>query len=189
VERGAPFPIQAPADSGDHGSSGGAADLLADALTDGVDQALADRVTDYLGRTGARKLRRRRWNASACEDLANTARSILQLKDRVHELVGSGIGAMLPADTPRFHRNLTERIATKIPLPWDAKLDAIVRALQLLGIFECFVKNLPMTDCACLRMLGARLAKDQLNEQVKKLIDETGRDLQVERLRPPSSTD
>jgi hypothetical protein len=96
---------------------------------------------------------------------------------------------MLPADTPRFHRNLTGRIATKIPLPWDAKLDAIVRALQLLGIFECFVKNLPMTDCACLRMLGARLAKDQLNEQVKKLIDETGRDLQGERLRPPSSTD
>ncbi len=168
--------------TGNH--SEGAAELMADALVDGLDKSVADRVTDYLGAAGARAFRYRRWDASACQALANTAAAVLRLKDKAHSLVGTGIGAMLPASTPRFHRKLVERIASKIPLPWDVKLEAIARALQVLGIFECFVKNLPMTDCACLRMLGAKYAKDQVSEHVKDLIDETGRDLRGEPPRP-----
>ena len=174
----APMPASLAVSSSKSGWQDHQAALLADVLTDGVDSAVADRVVDYLGSFGKVKLRTRKWDSRACAELAQTARAVLALKEKVHETVGKTFSsAALPSDTSQFHRKLTEKIAAKIPLPGDSELEAIARGLQIVGIFECVIKTLPMTSCACLRMLGGQMAEDEAKERVEELICETREDL------------
>jgi hypothetical protein len=157
------------------------ATLLADVLTDGLIPSLADRVADrvadYLGWAGRRRLRRRRWRAVDCRLLAQTARAVLDLKHKLHEVTGEAVSRLLPPNTPRFHRMLVKKIAEKVPLPPDVKLEAIARGLQVIGIFMCVVQDLPLEHCACLRMLGAQLVNEQAKRHVEDLLEETWRDL------------
>jgi hypothetical protein len=174
-----------------HGWSGSeaAATALADALTDGISSAIAsrlsDRVVDYLGRLGAYRLRRqrRRWAEVDCRALADTARAVLALKKKTHELTGEAVSALLPEGTPRFHRMLVKKIAEKVPLPWDVKLEAIARGLQVIGIWLCVVQNLPLERCACLQMFGVALFKERIEQCIVDLLEETRRDLQGQAAR------
>lgn len=154
------------------------ASVLADVLTEGVRPTLADRlasrVVDYMGSSWRLP---KRWGSGDCRLLAETARAVLDLKKKAHEAVGEGISRLLPPDTPRFHRTLVKRIAEKVPLPWDAKLEAIARGLQVIGIYLCFVRNVPLEHCACLRMLGPQLVKEQVKRYIEDLLEETERDL------------
>jgi hypothetical protein len=157
--------------------------LLADVLADGIDRAIADRVADYVGEgVGRRWLRDQPWNTAGCERLADTAMAILELKKRTHEAVGAAVAAMLPPGTPEFHRELTGRIVERIPLPlWDAKLDAVVRGIQVVGIFKCLaIHQLPASSCACLRMLGGEVAEEEVKRRVVNLLDQTRQDLHVQ---------
>ena len=173
-----PAPVSVEVSSGGSGWQNHRAELLADVLTDGVDKAIAKRVVDYLGSFGKIQLRAQRWDGKACEELAQTAREVLALKKKVHDRAGKVFSsAALPPDTPRFHRKLTEKIAAEIPLPGDSELEAIARGLQIVGIFECVIKQLPITSCACLRMLGGQMAQDEGKERVEELIRETREDL------------
>jgi hypothetical protein len=166
-----------------------AATALADALTGGVSSAIASRlsgrVVDYLGRLGAYRLRwqRRKWAAVDCRALAETARAVLALKRKTHELTGEAVGALLPEGTPGFHRMLVRKIAEKVPLPWDAKLEAIARGLQVIGIWMCLVQNLPLERCACLQMFGVELLKERVEQSIEDLLEETRRDLQGQPVR------
>jgi hypothetical protein len=173
------------------GHSQAAATLVADALTDGLIPSLADRVADrvadYLGWAGRWRLRRRRWRAVDCRLLAQTARAVLDLKHKLHEVTGEAVSRLLPPNTPRFHRMLVKKIAEKLPLPPDVKLEAIARGLQVIGIFMCVVQNLPLEHCACLQMLGAQLVKEQAKRYVEGLLEETWRDLRGI-TSPPGST-
>ena len=157
---------------------------LADALTDGISAAiasrLADRVVDYLGRLGTWRLRRqrRRWAAVDCQALADSARAVLALKKKTHELTGQAVSVLLPEGTPHFHRMLVKKIAEKVPLPWDVKLEAIARGLQVIGIWMCLVQNLPLEHCPCLQMYGVALFKERVEQEIEDLLEETRRDLQ-----------
>jgi hypothetical protein len=161
-----------------------AATALADSLTDRISSAItsrvADRVVDYLGLAGAYRLRwqRRRWAAVDCQALAHTARAVLALKRKTHELTGEAVSALLPEGTPRFHRTLVKKIAEKLPLPWDAKLEAIARGVQVIGIWMCLVQNLPLERCACLQMFGVALFRERVEQYIEDLLEETRRDLQ-----------
>jgi hypothetical protein len=84
----------------------------------------------------------------------------------------------LPKGTPRFHRMLVKKIAEKVPLPWDVKLEAIARGLQIIGIWMCLVQNLPLEHCACLQMFGVALVKERVKKEIEDLLEETRRDLQ-----------
>lgn len=152
------------------------ATLLADVLTDGIEATAASRVTDYLGKAGSWSLRRR-WGVAMCQQLADAAKAVLDLKEAEHKAAGSVVAAMLPPETPLFTRKLVEKISVKVPFPWDTHLEAIARGLQLIGIFECTIKGLPMESCACLRMLGAKLVKDEVNSKVEDLLSNTWHDL------------
>jgi hypothetical protein len=158
-----------------------AATLLADVLADGlrptIADRVADRVVDYLGWSGSWRLRARRWRLGDCRLLAQTARAVLALKRKLHEVTGEAVCRLLPPDTPRFHRMLVKKIAAKVPLPPDVKLEAIARGLQVIGIFMCIVGNVPLERCACLRMLGPQLAREQIKQYVEDLLQETERDL------------
>lgn len=162
-----------------------AATFLADVLTEGVMPTIADRVTnrvvDYLGWSGAHRFRRqkRNWIGVDCRLLAQTARAVLDLKEATHKLVSEAVDRLLPRDIPRFHRTLVKKISEKVPLPIiDAKLEAIARGLQVIGIWMCAVQNLPVERCACLRMLGPQLAKEQVKRYIEDLLEATERDLQ-----------
>ena len=72
---------------------------------------------------------------------------------------------------------LVKKIAAKVPLPPDIKLEAIARGLQIIGIYMCIVGNVPLERCACLRMLGPQLIKEQIKRYVEDLLEETKRDL------------
>jgi len=130
-----------------------------------------------LGWSGRIRLRARRWRALDCRLLAQTARAVLDLKQRLHEVTGEAVSRLLPRDTPRFHRLLVRKIAERVPLPLDVKLEAIARGLQVMGIFMCVVQDLPLEACACLSMLGASVAREQARRYVQDLLDATWQDL------------
>jgi len=86
--------------------------------------------------------------------LADAARAILRLKRRAHELVGEAIAEMfesLVRELPRFQRLLVRKLTERLPLPWDVKLEAIVRGIQVVGIWMCVVQELPLEDCPACR--------------------------------------
>ena len=169
------LPVNSPPVDSDR--SDGQAQLLVDLLTDGVDAAVADRVVEYVGEKACQSLRKRHWNASDCRNIAQAAQAILDFKKRIHNLTGDVVSRALPQDLPGFYRSLAKHVAAKMPLPIDAKLEACARALQLIGIFECMVKELPMNSCACLLDLGQRVAEEEAKDLVVDLLEKTRDDL------------
>jgi hypothetical protein len=163
--------------------------FVADVLTDGLNAtlagALSDRVTQYLGVEEKQRLYRRlrRWRRKGvdCELLAEAARAVLRLKRQAHELVGEAVSDMfdrLLRDLSRFQRLLVKKVVAKLPLPWDVKLAAIARGLQVIGIWMCLVQELPLERCPCLQMLSVALVKERIEQEIKDLLDATQRDLQ-----------
>jgi hypothetical protein len=151
--------------------------VLADGLRPTIADRVADRVVDYLGWSGRWRLRTRRWSGVDCRLLAQTAKAVLDLKRKLHDVTGEAVSRLLPPDTPRFHRMLIKKIAARVPLPPDIKLEAIARGLQIIGIFMCIVGNMRLERCARLRMLGPQLIKEQIKRYVEDLLEETKRDL------------
>jgi hypothetical protein len=126
-----------------------------------------------------RRLRRRRKGVD-CELLATAARAVLRLKQRTHELVGEAAGKSLEravGELPRFHRLLVQKVAAKLPLPWDVKLEAIARGLQAIGIWTCLVQGLPLDRCRCLLMRVVAAVKERIEEEIEELLDATEQDL------------
>jgi hypothetical protein len=157
--------------------------FVADAITEGLNGALAgelsDRVTQYLGRGEKRRLRRRGRGVD-CELLAAAARAVLRLKREAHELTGEAVAEMfdrLVRNLSRFQRTIVKKVAAKLPLPWDVKLEAIARGLQVIGIWSCLVQEIPLERCPSLRMLSLTLVKERIEQEIKDLLDATQRDL------------
>jgi hypothetical protein len=152
-------------------------------------------VADYLGRGGAFTLRFWRWGPRDCRLLAQTAKAVLALKQKMHEVTGELVVRLLPADTPQFHKMLIRKIAEKLPLPPDVKLAAIARGLQIMGIYLCIIRDVPLDRCACLKQLGPEMIKERIKKYVEGPLDETWNDLKGRRdagsarRRPSASLD
>ena len=166
-------------------TSTASAAFIADVVTQGLHPAvageLADRVTQYLGTEGKRQLRRRRRKGVDCELLAEATRAILRLKRRAHEMVGEAVAEMferLVRELPRFQRLLVRKLAEKLPLPWDVKLAAIVRGIQVVGVWICVVQELPLGDCPCLQMMGGAELRERIEQEIQELLDATRRDIE-----------
>jgi hypothetical protein len=166
-------------------TSEASAAFVADVLIDGLNPALAgqvsDRVTQYLGEAEKRRLRRRSPKGVDCELLAAAARAVLRLQRQTHDLVGEAVSEMfdrLVRELSRFQRLLVKKLAAKLPLPWDVKLAAIARGLQIIGIWMCLVQDLPLDRCPCLQMFSVTLVRERIEQEIKDLLDATQRDLQ-----------
>jgi len=166
-------------------TSEASAAFVADVLIDGLNPTLAgelsDRVTDYLGEAGKRQLRRRSRKGVECELVAAAARAVLRLKRQAHDLVSEAVSQMfdqLVRDLSRFQRLLLKRLAAKLPLPWDVKLEAVARGLQVIGIWMCLVQDLPLERCPCVGMFSVTLVRERIEQEIKDLLDATQRDLQ-----------
>lgn len=152
------------------------AGLLADILVDGLDSAVSSLVVEYLGKRASSRLRRRLCGEN-CQPIADAAKAVLDLCDSCHETVGRAIGNLLPPDTPDLGRELASKVAEKIPLPWDEKLKAVARGLQIIGIFACTVQRLAPPQCPCLVMLVTDTSEEVVKDKVRDLIANARRDL------------
>jgi hypothetical protein len=124
---------------------------------------------------------RRRRKGVDCELLAQAARVILRLKRRAHEpgrRSGSRDVESLVRELPRFQRLLVRKLAEKLPLPWDVKLEAIVRGIQVVGIWMCVVEELPLEDCPCLQMMVGAELKERIEQEIRELLEATQRDIE-----------
>lgn len=84
----------------------------------------------------------------------------------------------LVRELPRFQRLLVRNLAEKLPLPWDVKLEAIIRGIQVVGIWMCVVQELQLEDCSCLQMMGVAELKERIEQEIRELLDETQRDIE-----------
>lgn len=170
------YPSREPqSDDKDH-----AAELLADVLTDGVDEALANLIVDYVGKVEVKRLRRRRRHSKDCQWLAEAAKAISDLGERTHRVTGRMVSDALPHGTARFVRRLVAKMGEKIPLPWDAKIKLVVHGLQAVGIFLCMIQGLAPQQCPCLLMLARDIVGDAVKEKISKFVEGARRELTVE---------
>jgi hypothetical protein len=140
-----------------------AAVFCADSLSDGWQQAVADRATDYAQTAWERLSRSRR--KRNCKALAEIARSILAAKTQVHKAVGGlfgwAAGALGAGDAAQaFYQELM----SNIPLPIDAKMIAVARGVQVAGILLCVMDGRDLSKCECFRDLALAETKERVSQ-------------------------
>lgn len=140
-----------------------AAAFCADSLSDGWQEAVTDRITDYAGPTWERLMRsHRRRN---CKALARIARSILEAKAQIHNLVGHATGWVVKKlGAGGAAQAFADELASKIPLPIDAKMIAVARGVQVAGILLCVMDNRDLARCECFIDLTLAETKERLQQ-------------------------
>jgi len=137
-------------------------------LMDGAWQkTVASRATDYYvseptwrGLFGGRRIKR-------CKILAKLAADILAGKQWVHNalgLIGGWFMALLGSS--KFEQSLVRELIKRLPLPWDAKLIATARGVQITGILLCLSDGRDITRCECF----IALALEETKTRVKKIL-------------------
>ncbi|WP_432892099.1 hypothetical protein ACQPYH_16060 [Kribbella sp. CA-245084] len=144
----------------------GAIELCAAVVTDSWQATVAERAADYAVSDTFRKLVRSR-RRHHCKALAEVAQLILAAKNKAHEvlgLLGGGLMSLLGFGglAKRFARELIERI----PLPFDAKVTAAARGVQITGILLCVLNGDELRRCQCF----IDLALEQAKTAVKKIL-------------------
>jgi hypothetical protein len=143
-----------------------AAAFCANLLSDGWQEAVADRITDYAGSAWERlSSSRRRRN---CKALARIARSILEAKTQIHSLIGHvtgwGVKRIGAGDAAQAFAG---ELAANIPLPTDAKMIAVARGVQVAGILLCVMDNRDLTRCECFIDLALTETKERLQADTR----------------------
>jgi hypothetical protein len=144
-----------------------AAAFCSELLMDGAWQkTVANRATNYVsdptwkGLFGGRRTAR-------CKILAKLAADILAGKQWVHDALGSmGGWFMALLGSSKFEQSLVRELIKKLPLPWDAKLIATARGVQITGILLCLADGRDITRCECF----IALALEETKARVKKIL-------------------
>jgi hypothetical protein len=142
-----------------------AANFCADSLSEGWQEAVADRATDYAATAWQRLARTRR--KRNCKALARIARLILQAKAQIHKAVGWTFGrafATLGVGDPA--QAFMRELASNIPLPTDAKMIAVARGVQIAGILLCVMDGRDLTKCECFRDLAIAETKERVKQML-----------------------
>jgi hypothetical protein len=143
-----------------------AADWCTSVVTNEWREAVADRASDYVTDATWRLLfstRRRR----RCRLLAEAAAKMLAWKKQAHQLVGDLAVWLVSLFTgDRIVRKLTHELASNIPLPYEAKVVAVARGTQIIGILLCVVNGDDLRRCQCF----IDLALEETKTIVKKIL-------------------
>lgn len=143
-----------------------AATFCADSLSDGWQEAVAARITDYAGSAWEHLKRSRR--KRNCKALARIARLILAAKTQIHDLIGYTTGwAVKKLGAGDAARAFAAELARNIPLPSDAKMIAVARGVQVAGILLCVMDGRDLTRCECF----IDLAMAETKERVQQILD------------------
>jgi hypothetical protein len=158
--------------------------FCSDIVTDGWRETVADRATEYATDEIWQQLFRRR-RRRRCKLLAKLASAVLAGKKKLHDLVGSfagGLSALIGGD--RIMQAFVRELASKIPLPPDAKLVAIARALQVTGVLLCIANGDELARCQCF----IDLALDETKTRVKKILVAAAEDWRLLAAFPGAAT-
>ena len=142
-----------------------AAQLCANVVSSGWQEAVADQIMAYAPTTWGR-LRRssRRRN---CKSLARMSRFILKTKALIHKGVGKLFGWVVGGfGADDAVRAFAEELASNIPLPTDAKIVAVARGLQLAGILLCVMDDKELHQCDCF----IDLIRTETGERVRQIL-------------------
>lgn len=132
-------------------------------------EEVADRLTDKAGDTwqrlaGSSHRRRRRY----CKALARMARTILKTKDRLHDLAAELAGdAFSVAGVHGPALDFTKELVKRIPLPFDPKMIAAARTIQMAGIVLCLMDDRDLTRCQCFIDLALAETKERASQIIE----------------------
>jgi len=97
--------------------------------------------------------------------LARIARSILEAKAQIHNLIGHATGwAVKKLRAGDAAQAFADELASNIPLPTDAKMIAVARGVQVAGIVLCVMDNRDLTRCECFIDLALAETKERLQQ-------------------------
>jgi len=129
---------------------------------DGWQEAVADRATTYVTEPTWERLFRRH-GRRRCRLLADIADAILTGKRKMHDLVGWSAGWLLGLlGAGALERQVARELASKIPLPPDAKLIATARGVQVTGVVVCLSAGEDLARCQCFIDLSLSEAKTRV---------------------------
>jgi hypothetical protein len=93
------------------------------------------------------------------------ASAVLSGKQKLHALVGSLAGWLTSlVGGGDVTRTFARELASAIPLPYDAKLVAVARGLQVTGVLLCVVNDDDLTRCQCFIDLALAESKTLLKK-------------------------
>lgn len=114
--------------------------------------AFESQITDYVSTEVINELTEH-WDGRRCEDLAKIARGLLGLKGYFTKILQVALNwIMKKTGFGTFPRLVACQLLGAIPLPWNAKLVAVARVLQVTGICLCFSHD-RLKECRCLHDL------------------------------------
>ncbi|MGC5397554.1 hypothetical protein ACPXCP_17625 [Streptomyces sp. DT20] len=114
--------------------------------------------------------------ARGCDDLAELARNILNGKEQMRAVAGRAADRLLEfLGRSHIERTFAQELVRRIPLPWDAKLVAAARGLQIAGIYLCFAGNRGLSGCACLRDVLSSDGKAQVQNLIQGAAEDWSR--------------
>ncbi|TCO53075.1 hypothetical protein [Actinocrispum wychmicini] len=143
-----------------------ATELCREILTDGWQETVASRATNYVTKETWRALFGSR-RTKHCKVLADLANSILSGKQKLHNLLGSLVKwIMSRLGAGKVEQKLVQELAARLPLPWDAKLVAVARGVQVTGILLCLADGRDLSRCQCF----IELALTETKTRVKKML-------------------
>lgn len=130
-----------------------AAVLCSDAiLGQGVLAAFRDQITGYVSTQVINDLTEH-WGGRGCEELAKIARGLLGVKGYFTKVLQIALNwVMEKTKFGSYPRLVACQLISAIPLPWNAKLTAAARIIQVTGICLCFSRGRLM-ECRCLQDL------------------------------------
>jgi hypothetical protein len=143
-----------------------------DILTDGWKKAVEAKISDYVTKQAFQQLSRGR-HRKTCRSLAKFATEVLKGKKWLHDVVGSIARWIVSLLTGNWAVQIFARkLAAKIPLPWDTKIIAVARGIQIVGIFLCVVDGRELTRCQCFIDLAIEETKTRVKEMLATALDD-----------------
>jgi hypothetical protein len=97
--------------------------------------------------------RTRRPNGKQCDELAKIARKLLTVSSYLHKILQvTADWLLMKAGYGDIVRLVACQLVIAIPVPWNAKLVAAARVIQISGICLCFTND-RLLECQCLHDL------------------------------------
>lgn len=150
-----------------------AAAFCADTFMDGWESAVTEQALECITPET--------WNRlfgthrdQVCKALADLAKSVLDGKQKLHDLVGS-VAERLAGDVglEPVDRAVVRELAKRIPIPViDEKTVVVARGLQMIGILLCLSEGRPLNECQCF----IDLALAETKERVKQILTDAMED-------------
>jgi hypothetical protein len=150
-----------------------AATFCVDTLIDGWPEAVASRASDCITPKTWNRLFGRQRQAD-CKVLADMAKSLLDAKKALHDLVGSVASRVAGwMGGTGVECAVARELAQRIPIPViDQKSIMVARGLQMIGILLCLSQGIPLNRCQSFIDLALAESKERVKQILVAAMDD-----------------